>query len=117
MLNYQTIKPFEKHLRDKSIIPGQAKPKGKSFIKSNKRPKSVIGKPQDISEIVELPLNKRKGSKFSMVSKKSIIKSKEDTFDINDFVKSLSNPQSHYGPINLTGLSKKSAKDLYIELY
>ena len=49
MLNYQSILPYEKNLRDKSPVPEgkDKKTRPSSFIKSQKRPKSVIGKNEE----------------------------------------------------------------------
>lgn len=57
VLNYSSVRPYEKHLRDKSPIPGKGKEKLKSFIKTHKRTKSVIGKDAPEGEAVDLPLN------------------------------------------------------------
>lgn len=49
MLNYQSLLPYEKNLRDKSPIPeGKDKrTRPSSFIKSQKRPKSTINKTEE----------------------------------------------------------------------
>lgn len=138
VLNYSSIRPYEKHLRDVSPINDKKKGKAKSFIKTKRRPKSVIGQ-KDSHVQPELPLNKNGAnkSKKSYVSRKSINKNKKSHLNESkvsgksgksgkskkkkfvkkeEVLKALKKPNVHRGPLNLEALSKKNPKKFFLEL-
>lgn len=124
-LNYQSVKPYEKNLRDKSPLPPGEKKKTGSFIKSQRRNQSVIT-PQEGDSSHVLPLVGEKPKPKKVVSRKSTSRqpapdqlstsSSRVPDQYKEVVEKLGEPHSYFGPINLEALWRADPKSLFLSI-
>ena len=136
VLNYQSVKPYEKRLWDKSVIKNSKvkNVKNKSIKEKSKKSKSVVMRKGNITSTQGVPLSKKKVSWKSMVSRKSASKKKpvekksvsiwnsfkksaKNAIDLNSILENLKKPMEHFGPVNMNFVMKINPKDMLIRIY
>ena len=101
-MNYQSVKPYEKNLRDKSVVKNSKVKKtgSKSITKKTKKNKSVAVPWNTVTSTQGVPLSKSKIAWKSVVSRKSVVKQKPKEKSQGSFKKSVKKSTSKLVDLN-----------------